>query len=137
MTGKVSLILFSGNVDRLMAGSIITSGAVANDMDVNVFVTFWALLHLKKTGAPAPTLSPEAGAMAERMMKIMSEKKMPSWLDTIKQAAEVGNVTVYACAMFADMMGIRKSDLDPIVRDVIGVSQFVDMSRDSNMTLFI
>ena len=39
--------------------------------------------------------------------------------------------------MFADMMGIRKSDLDPIVRDVIGVSQFVDMSRDSNMTLFI
>ncbi len=137
MAGKVSLILFSGNVDKLMAGSIITSGAVANDMDVDVFVTFWALLHLKKSGTPPPTLSPEAGPMAQQMMKIMAEKKIPSWLDTIKQAAEVGNVTVYGCAMFADMLGLKKSDLDPIVKDIIGVSQFVDMAKNSNMTLFI
>ena len=39
--------------------------------------------------------------------------------------------------MFADLMGIGKDDLDPMIEDVIGVSQFVDMAKDSKMTLFI
>ena len=48
MADKVALILFSGTMDKLMAGSIIASGAVANGMEVDIFVTFWALLQLKR-----------------------------------------------------------------------------------------
>ncbi len=137
MSNKVSLILFSGNIDKLMAGSIIASGAVANEMEVNIFVTFWALLQLKKNGAPPPTLSPEAGKMAPQIMKVMKEKKIPSWLDTIKQISEIGKVNVYGCSMFADLLEMNKDEFDPIMKDLIGVSQFVDMSKDSSMTLFL
>ncbi|MCL4328085.1 MAG: DsrE/DsrF/DrsH-like family protein [Candidatus Thermoplasmatota archaeon] len=137
MAEKTSIILFSGAMDKLMAGSIISSGAVANGMDVDIFVTFWALLQLKKNGRPAPTLSPDAGNMAGQIMQVMAEKKIPSWLDTLKKLQEIGTVNVYACAMFADLMGIKKNDLDPIVKDIIGVSQFVDMARESKMTLFL
>ncbi|MFG1519309.1 MAG: DsrE/DsrF/DrsH-like family protein [Thermoplasmataceae archaeon] len=137
MTDKISLILFSGSMDKLMAGSIIASGAVANGMDVDIFTTFWSLMQFKKSGAPKPTLSAEAGNMADMVMKTMREKKVPSWLDTLKQISEIGNVNVYGCAMFADLMGIKKEDLDPMVKDVIGVSQFVDMAKDSKMTLFL
>ncbi len=137
MAEKVALILFSGTMDKLMAGSIIASGAVANGMDVDIFVTFWALLQLKKSGAPKPTLSPEAGDMSKQIMKIMQEKKVPSWLDTIRNLKDIGNVNLYGCAMFADLLGLKKEDLDPLVKDVIGVSQFVDMAKDSKMTLFL
>ncbi|MCL5441385.1 MAG: DsrE/DsrF/DrsH-like family protein [Candidatus Thermoplasmatota archaeon] len=137
MVEKISIILFSGAMDKLMAGAIIASGAVANGLDVNIFTTFWSLLQFKKSGAPKPTLSPDAGNMADLVMKTMKEKKVPSWLDTLKQISEIGNVTIYGCAMFADLMGIKKEDLDPIVKDVIGVSQFVDMSKDAKMTLFL
>ena len=137
MVEKISIILFSGAMDKLMAGAIIASGAVANGLDVNIFTTFWSLLQFKKSGAPKPTLSPDAGNMADLVMKTMKEKKVPSWLDTLKQIGEIGNVTIYGCAMFADLMGIKKEDLDPIVKDVIGVSQFVDMSKDAKMTLFL
>ena len=137
MAEKISIILFSGAMDKLMAGAIIASGAVANGLDVNIFTTFWSLLQFKKSGAPKPTLSPDAGNMADLVMKTMKEKKVPSWLDTLKQISEIGNVTIYGCAMFADLMGIKKEDLDPIVKDVIGVSQFVDMSKDAKMTLFL
>lgn len=137
MSGKLSLILFSGNIDKLMAGSIIASGAVANDMKVDIFITFWALLHVTKEGGHQVSMSPEAGPLAGEVMRIMHEKKVPSWLDTIKQISEVGDVSVYGCAMFADLMNIKKEELDPIVKDVIGVSQFMDMAKDSTMTLFL
>ncbi|MHB8361133.1 MAG: DsrE/DsrF/DrsH-like family protein [Thermoplasmataceae archaeon] len=137
MTEKLSLILFSGSLDKLMAGTIIASGAVANGMDVDVFTTFWSLMQFKKNGAPKATLSSEAGDMADAVLETMKKKKLPSWLDTLKQISEVGEVNVYGCAMFADLMGIKKEDLDPIVKEVIGVSQFMDMAKDSKMTLFL
>ena len=137
MSEKASIVLMSGTVDKLMAGSIIVSGAVANDMEVNVFVTFWALMEMKKNAPPNMKLGVEGKGMEDQIMQIMQAKKVPSWKDTLKQAAEVGNVHVYACAMFADLMGIPKEDLDPMVEDVIGVSQYVEMAKDSKITLFI
>ena len=137
MTDKASIVLASGTVDKLMAGSIIVSGAVANGMDVNVFVAFWALMEMRKNAPENTKLSVEGKGMDKQLFTIMKEKKVPSWKDTLKQAAEIGSVHVYGCAMFADLMGIGKDDLDPMIEDVIGVSQFVDMAKDSKMTLFI
>lgn len=137
MAEKASIVLASGTVDKLMAGSIIVSGAVANGMDVNVFVTFWALMEMKKSSPENTKLGPEGKGLEKQLFSIMKEKKVPSWKDTLRQAQEIGNVHVYGCAMFADLMGIEKEDLDPMVEEVIGVSQFVDMAKDSKMTLFI
>lgn len=137
MAEKMSLLFVSGTVDKLMAGSIITSGAVANDMDVTIFVSFWGLLQLRKNNGSKPKLSYDGAEMSEEIFKIMQEKKVPSWLDMLRQAKEIGNVKVYACAMFADLLGLKKEDMDPIVDEIIGVSEFVAMSKDSNTTLFI
>lgn len=137
MADKMSLLFVSGTVDKLMAGSIITSGAVANGMDVDIFVSFWGLLELKKDAPRNTKLSFEGKEMSDQIFKIFEEKKIPSWLDMLKQAKEIGTVKVYACAMFADLLGIGKEDLDPIVDEIIGVSEFVSMSKDSNTTLFI
>lgn len=137
MAEKMSLLFVSGTVDKLMAGSIITSGAVANEMDVDIFVSFWGMLQFRKNNGSAPKLSYDGAEMSEEIFKIMQEKKVPSWLDMLRQAKEIGNVKVYACAMFADLLGLKKEDLDPIVDEIIGVSEFVAMSKDSNTTLFI
>ncbi|MCL4307393.1 MAG: DsrE/DsrF/DrsH-like family protein [Candidatus Thermoplasmatota archaeon] len=137
MVDKASIVLASGTVDKLMAGSIIVSGAVANEMEVNVFVTFWALMEMRKNAGENTKLGVEGKGMEKQLFSIMKEKKVPSWKDTLKQAMEVGDVHVYGCAMFADLMGIGKDDLDPMIEEVIGVSQFVDMAKDSKMTLFI
>ncbi|EQD65056.1 hypothetical protein B1A_08625 [mine drainage metagenome] len=94
-------------------------------------------MQFRKKEAPKATLSSEAGEMADAVLETMKKKKLPSWLDTLKQISEVGEVNVYGCAMFADLMGIKKEDLDPIVKEVIGVSQFMDMAKNSKMTLFL
>jgi peroxiredoxin family protein len=137
MADKMSLLLVSGTADKLMAGAIIASGAIANDMDVDIFVSFWGLMEFKKGSKGKINLSYDGKDVEKEVLQKMKEKKIPSWLDMIKQAKDVGNVKVYGCAMFADLMDIKKEDLDPVIDEIIGVSQFVAMAKDSKMTLFI
>lgn len=136
MTNKMSLVLFSGTEDKLMAASIIASGAVANDMEVNIFITFWGLTRTTKVPMGPPDVSFDGQNMKDQVFAIMKKNQMPSWIAMLNNAKEVGTIKVYGCAMFADLMGLKKEDLDPIVEDIIGVNQFVEMSKDA-MTLFI
>lgn len=131
----MSLVLFSGTDDKLMAASIIASGAVANEMDVNIFVTFWGLTKTLKN-AEGHELSFDGQDMKQKVFALMKQKKVPDWITMLKNAKEVGNIKVYGCAMFADLMELKKEDLDPIVDEIIGVNEFVSMSKDS-MTMFI
>lgn len=75
--------------------------------------------------------------MAPMMMQMMKEKNVPSWLDTLRTAKELGNVRVLACAMTADLMGLDKDSFEDVVDDIVGVGEFVDSARDSKITLFI
>lgn len=45
---KLSMIIFSGDMDKLFAAFTIATGAAASNMDVTMFFTFWGLRALKK-----------------------------------------------------------------------------------------
>ncbi|MFC1847105.1 DsrE/DsrF/DrsH-like family protein, partial [Chloroflexota bacterium] len=45
---KLSMIVFSGDMDKLFAAFIVASGAAAVNMEVVMFFTFWGLNALKK-----------------------------------------------------------------------------------------
>ena len=136
--GRVAIIVFSGTVDKLMPVGIIASGAVANGLDVDIFLTFWGLNAVRKDVAEKnQSFSKDYEEMAGTMMKLMKEKGVPSWIETLRRAKEIGNVRVHACAMTYDLMGMRKEDLVDIVDDVIGVGEFVEIAKDAKFTLFI
>ncbi|MGC9117165.1 MAG: DsrE/DsrF/DrsH-like family protein [Conexivisphaera sp.] len=136
--GRLAMVVFSGTADRLLPVGIIASGAVAQGMDVDVFLTFWGLLAARKDQLDAPPkFSADYSEMARAMGELMRAKNVPSWYETLKRAKEVGTVRVHACAMTYDLMGMKKEDLADIVDDVIGVGEFVDMARNADITLFI
>ena len=41
---ELTMIVFSGDMDKLMAAFLIATGAAASDMDVTMFFTFYGLL---------------------------------------------------------------------------------------------
>ncbi len=45
---KLSMIVFSGDMDKLFAAFTLATGAAAIGMDVVMFFTFWGLRALKK-----------------------------------------------------------------------------------------
>lgn len=135
---KMSIVLFSGTVDKLMPVGIMSSGAVAMGMDVDIFATFWGLNALRKDMLTTNMrVSKDFEDMAGPMMQMMQQKNVPPWFETLKKAKELGNVRVHACAMTMDLMGLKKEDMADFVDDIVAVGEFIEMSRDAKITLFI
>jgi len=138
MVEKISMIVFSGTVDKLYPVGILASGAVAMGMDVEIFLTFWGLNAFRKDQIKQNMkISKDFEEMGGAMMQMMKAKNVPSWYDILKQAKEIGNVKIHACSMTMDLMGMTKEHLDDIVDDVVGVGSFIDIAKDSKITLFI
>jgi peroxiredoxin family protein len=138
MSNRLSMVVFSGTVDRLYPVAIMASGAVAMGMDVDIFVTFYGLEAFRK-GQPGKNQKmdlnyAEIAPMLAQMMKL---KNVPSWYSMLVQAKEMGTVRIHACSMTLDLMGLRKEDMDPIIDDVVGVGEFVSEAKDGEITLFV
>ena len=137
-SSKLSLILYSGTVDKLMAASILASGGVAMDMEVELFITFWGLEAFRKGAHQTnTTISKEFEAFGPAMMAVMQEKQVPTWMDNLRQAKELGNLHVVACSHTMEMFDIKLEDLEDIVDEVVGVASFLASAEDAKVTLFI
>jgi len=138
MPNKMSLVVYSGTVDKLYPVAIMASGAVAMGTDVEIFLTFYGLDAFRK-GEPQKNQKMDVNYadLGPMLAKLMREKHVPSWYDMLKQAKSMGNVKVHACAMTLDLMGLKKEHLDPIVDDVVGAAEFVDNAAKGEITLFI
>lgn len=138
MADKMSIIVFSGTVDKLMAAATLATGGAAMGLDVDLFVTFWGLHAFRKDQVRTNMrLSADFADFAEPMMQAMQEKHVPHWMDVLTQAKEIGEVRVRACSQTMELFGWKLDDLDPIVEDITGVAVFVDEAKDADVNLFI
>jgi len=80
-TSKKTIILFSGDFDKVMAALIIANGAAAMGDEVTIFCTFWGLNILRKTEkvpseAKKTTLQSMFGRMMPKGTKKLGLSKM-------------------------------------------------------------
>ncbi len=153
---RATILVFSGEFDRLMSAFIIATGAVAMGLEVSMYFTFWGLTALKKgtiyrgKGAPekmiagmlprhpeaAPTSRMNMGGIGPKFFqRQMKNKNVESLPDMIALAQEM-DIKLIACQMAMDVMGITKEEL----RDDIefgGVATYLGEAIDSKVTLFI
>ena len=132
--GKLSIIIFSGTADKFIPLGVLAQAAAAMEMQVNVFVTGFALLGFTKKPRDLPFPS-EFAPMAPALAKGMQAKNVPSWDAMLRQAKELG-AKVYACSMMAEVMGLGKGDLNDLVDDVVGAATFLEKA-ERGQTLFI
>jgi len=138
MEDRMSLIVFSGTVDKLMAASILATGGAAMGMEVELFLTTWGLEAFRKDAYKTNMrVSKDFEDYAPVMMEQMIAKKVPSWMDNLKGAMEVGEVKILACSMTMELFDMKLEDLEPIVTEVTGVATFVERAKEGRITLFI
>lgn len=130
----LSLVLFSGSDDKLTAAAVLAVGAAAMGRPVNVFLQYYALDAFRAGRVNLDHgLAPEATAAQAASVHGHSGQH---WSDLLKQAKEVGEVDIQACALSMDMYGITRQDLDPIVDGVEGVAAFM-ASAGAGQVVFI
>jgi peroxiredoxin family protein len=152
---KLSMVVFSGDMDKLIAAFIIASGAAAMGTEVTMFFTFWGLqairkpvrsgtglfgrmlgLFLKDINGVGPSKL-NMGGMGRWMFKTMMKSKNAASLPELRQAAIDLGVRLQACQMSLDVMEIKREDLIAGVEDVVGVAAFLENASQSKTTLFI
>ena len=152
-----TIIVFDGDMDKVLASFVIANGALAMGRPVTMFFTFWGLTALRKSekvdlkknpvekmfgmmlprGASKLGLSKmNMGGMGTAMMKaIMKDKNIDSLEDMMKKAMDNG-VRIIACSMSMDVMGIRKEELIDGV-EIGGVGTYLGYAEESDVNLFI
>lgn len=134
---KLSIIVFSGTLDKLIPVGILSSAAAAGGYQVNLFFTFWGLNAITKRSLQSqPKLDKNYEEYASAIGARMREMKFPAWYELIRQAKEVGEVKVYACSTTMEFFGIKKEDLADFVDDIVGAATFLDRA-EGGITLFI
>jgi peroxiredoxin family protein len=130
----LSLVLFSGTDDKLNAAAVLTVGASVMGRPVNIFLQYYALDAFRAGNVEADhALDPEATAAQAPVVRAHPGQH---WSDLLKQAKDVGEVNIQACALSMDMFHLQQKDLDPLVDGIEGVAAFMTSVGDGQV-LFI
>lgn len=152
-----TIVVFSGDLDKVLASFIIANGAASMGRPVTMFFTFWGLNALRKSDGPSvkkPFIDKMFGAMMPKgskklklskmnmggmgtamMKKVMRDKNVDS-LETLMKYALDSGIRLVACTMSMDIMGITKEELIDGV-ELAGVASYLGAAEESNVNLFV
>lgn len=156
LSDRATIIVFSGDMDKLLSAFIVASGAVAMGFEASMYFTFWGLAAIKKTtlysgksvvekmlslmlpGGPddVPSSSMNMLGMGPMMFKsVMKKHNVETLPDLVKVAQELG-VRMVACQMSMGVMGITQEELIDGI-EYGGVATYLGDATDSKITLYI
>jgi peroxiredoxin family protein len=155
---KLSLIVFSGSLDRLIAAFVLATGAAAMGMQVSMFFTFWGTaalrreqVRVKKTllermfgwmlpkGVKKLPLSQMnmAGGGPAMIRYVMKKNGVASVEEMIELSKELG-VELNVCSMSMDLLGMKAEELIEYPgRTFCGVAKFLETAAPGKITMFV
>ena len=136
---RTTIILHSGEMDKVYSALIIGLGALAMGMEAYIYFTFWGLQRLRRGQLERGPLSKMhmlglGKWMIKRRMKKANVRSLRGLLEDYK---DLGG-HVLACDMTMDIMGISPADLEQdFIDEYCAVGTYIQAARDSAVTLFI
>ena len=155
---KLSIVMFSGDLDRALAGFILATTAASMGMEVSMYFTFWGLNIIKKNeggirskglmrkmlnfinrgGSRRLKLSRfnMLGLGTWMMKRLMKDANMPSLDEFITMAKEMG-VKLIPCTTTCGVMGLPEDAFRSEVDSLAGAAYFLGEASKSKVALFI
>jgi peroxiredoxin family protein len=155
---KLTIVLFSGELDKALAAFIIATTGASMGMEVTMFFTFWGLNIIKKNegsiksqGLMRKMLNIINRGGSERlklsrfnmlglgtwmMKRLMKESNYPTIDQFITMAHEMG-VKMIPCSTTCGVMGLAEDAFRSEVESLAGAAYFLNEARQSKVSLFI
>ncbi len=137
---KTTIVVQSGDFDKLYSALIISTGALAMGMEVSLYFTFWGLMRLKKDGGldSGPLSKMQMLGLGKWMVKRRMKKAGVVSLERLAQDFKELGGKIFACDMTMDIMGIKAEDLrQDLIEEYCAVGTYIEEARHSTITLFI
>jgi len=155
---KLSIVMFSGDLDKALAGFILATTGASMGMDVTIYFTFWGLNIIKRNegsikskgfmrkmlnvinrgGAKRLTISKFnfLGLGTWMIGKLMKETNTPTIDEMITMAQEMG-VKLIPCSTSCGILGVPEDSFRDGIMSLAGAAYFLNEARQSKVTLFI
>ncbi|MFC1871442.1 DsrE/DsrF/DrsH-like family protein [Chloroflexota bacterium] len=155
---KMAIVMFSGELDKALAGFIMATTAASMGMEVSMFFTFWGLNIIKKNegglkskglmrkmlnfmnrgGSRQLKLSKfnMLGMGTWMMKRLMEDINHPSLDELITMAKDMG-VKMIPCTTSCGLMGLPEDAFRSEAENVAGAAYFIGEARESKIALFI
>ncbi|MBM4446095.1 MAG: hypothetical protein FJ023_01920 [Chloroflexi bacterium] len=152
----VTMIIISGDMDKVFAAFSIAIGAAAAGKETNMFFTFWGIKAIQKGNFTGQGLfgrmmgllnrgginriGPSRfnfGGIGRWMFKRMMKSHKITPLEELRQTAIDLGVKLLPCETSMQVMEIKREDLIDEVEDSCGVATMLEMAFHSKVTLFI
>ncbi len=134
---KLAIIVQSGTLDKLYCAFILSSTAVAMDMETHLYFTFWGLNVLVKGAMEKAGLPVTYKHLEEQMRKNLERMQYPKPYEMLKRLKQSGMLKIYACSPSMEMFGVKREDLIPEVDEIAGAAAFLEVAAKADVTLFI
>jgi len=154
---KMTLIILSGDLDKVLAAFIIASGAAASGTEVVMFYTFWGLKAIQKEGRMTgkglfgrmlglmnrgglKAIGPSRlnmGGMGRWMFKLMMKQKGVTQLPELREACIALGVKMLPCLMTMNVMDVTRADLIDECEEPVGVATMLEHANESSTMFFI
>jgi peroxiredoxin family protein len=154
---KLTMVVLSGDMDKVMAALIIATGAAASGMEVTMFFTFWGLKAIQKPGTMTgkglfgkmlgmmnrgglDAIGPSRlnmGGLGRWMFKLMMKQKGVTPLPELYQLAVELGVKMMPCQMSLDVMEYDVKDFQDNVTPPVGVATMLEEASESKIQFFI
>jgi len=153
---KMTIVVMSGDFDKLFGAFIIATGGAAMGMEVTMFFTFWGLRALRNTKRTGKTLfgkmlgmmyggditksNPSKfsfGGMGRWMFnKMMASNNVAKLVELRDMAIQLG-VGLYPCQMSMDVMEFPAESFIEGVKPAVGVGFMLAEAEESAIQFFI
>jgi peroxiredoxin family protein len=155
-TDGVTIIVFSGEMDKVFAAFSIAIGAAAAGKETNMFFTFWGVKAIQKGNLTGQgffgrmigllnrgginRIGPSRfnfGGIGRWMFKYMMKSHKVTLLEELRKTAIDLGVKLLACEVSMQVMEIKPEDLIDEVEKSCGVATMLEKAFHSKVTLFI
>ncbi len=155
---KLSIVVFSGDLDRALAAFFLATTGASMGMDVTMYFTFWGLNVIKKNEGILRSkglmrkmlnLMNRGGTKRLKLSKFhmfglgtwmikgfMKDINVPS-VDEFMDMAKSMGVKFIACTTSCGLMGLEEDAFRSEVDVMTGAAFFLGEARKSKVTLFI
>ncbi|MEJ2116298.1 MAG: DsrE/DsrF/DrsH-like family protein [Gammaproteobacteria bacterium] len=126
---RISVMVTSGNREKLQMAAMVASVGAVSGNDVTVFISMNALKFFVKENKEKAPVEGEMGSL-------MEEKNAPDFIELFGQAVEYGDAKISPCSMAVDILEVKQEDLEDFVSEPMGLTTFLSDSFEGQVWHF-
>jgi peroxiredoxin family protein len=121
---KMVIGLASGSVEKLYVASTLTGGAVALDMEVDIYLLLGGAYAFRKDVAGGTYV--ERPELLDEMKAGIADANVPDPIDNLRMLREHGKVRIHVCGTAGRIWGAGElDDFVDICDDIVGIGSYL------------